>query len=253
MSRSGDERETNDLLEAVQDVARKEQREAEEWWEAVERGDRSSLPEAAPAVEDLRPLDDEERARMTESLFGVAPAKEEPPPAPLIDLERARRRRRSAWGAVVAGALAAGLAALVVTQRGAGLPEYAIEARAGERALRGEADPSGLPRYTGGSLLTIVLRPAEAVPGEVDVASVLVPKTGAARAVEMDVEPAPGGALRLTAVLGATFDAPPGRYRLVFLVAPKGGLPADPVAARGAPPDGGRRLQHEFEIVTVTD
>lgn len=250
----------DDGLQGLRDVAREEQAETDAWWTAAEAGDANGLPEGV-SLDAVRPLDDAERDAMTAELFGLAadapvtddaPASEAPAaanedaaPAPVISLAS---RRRKVWGAVLSGALAAGLAALTLSPGASSLPGYALEARAGEQALRGEPETGGQATYTQGSLLTFVLRPAQAVDGEVTVDVVLRPAEGEPRVVPMAVQAAPAGALRVTAELGRTFEAAPGRYSLVFLVAPKGRRVEDPITASKDGAGGVVRLEHKFVV-----
>ena len=232
------------LLAALADAAREEDQQADAWWDAVQAGDRAGLPEDGPALEALAPLDDQEQARLTAALFG-APAEQPAPLAPVINLA-ARRRWLSAAASL---AVAAGVAAMVLLSSGPTLPGYALEVRAGEQALRSEGPAAAEPVYAPGSVLSFVLRPERRAEQPVTVAAVLYPERGAAAVVEFEVEASPEGAVRLSAELGRTFSAAPGRYRLVFWVAPEGGLPVDPAEAAPAELEGAQRLEHRFRIV----
>lgn len=244
-----------ELLDALARIASEEDREADALWAAVEAGDADALPEDGPGLDVLRPLDEAERGEMADSLFGLSPASSEPgpeaereaPAAPVIDL--AARRRRTWVSAGVGLALAAGLA-MIVFGRSAALPEYALEVRAGEQIMRG--DEVATKTFAEGSVLSAVLRPQQAVEGEVEVAVVLVPESGAARPVDLRTQVSETGAVRFTGVVGRELPVGPGTHRLVFLVAPKGGLPSDPAAAHEAAPAGGRRLQYVF-LVSVRE
>jgi hypothetical protein len=237
-----DSSDPDPLLEALARVAREETQETDQWWRAASEADPAGLPEGAPGPDVLAPLGEAEQAAMAQALFGL-PAEAEVPAA-VVSLAAYRRR----WLPVAAGmALAAGIAAMVVLSAPPTLPGYQLEVRAGEQVLRSDPTPSAAePTYTEGSVLAFVLRPEARAELAVTVAAVLYPEAGVARVVPFEVEAADGGALRLTAELGQTFSAPPGRYRLVFLLAPVGGLPADPTQAE---PSEGQRLEHRFQVV----
>jgi len=239
-----EDRKESDLLAALRDVARDEDREADALWDAVQAGAADALPEDGPDLQALAPLDEAERADLVDGLFGLATeAPSEAPAAPVVDLAAHRRRRFLTAG--VGLALAAGLA-MVVFGRAASLPEYALEVRAGEQALRGDEVASTV--YTEGSVLSAVLRPDVGVEGGVDVAVVLVPEAGGAQRVALRTKLSETGAVRLTGVVGKELPVGPGQHTLVFLVAPKGDLPSDPAAAYDAAPAGGQRLQYVFRV-----
>lgn len=223
----------DDLLAALGDLARDQDEAADALWQAVQEG-----PTEAPGVQPgaLTPLDDGERADLTEALFGVEAA-----PAPVIDLAS---RRRGFIGAGVGLALAAGLA-MVVFGRAASLPDYALEVRAGEQVLRGDEARSQV--FSQGSVLSAVLRPEVDAAGA-EVAVVLVPAGGSAQVLDLPVQVSASGAMRLRAVIGRDVPVGVGEHRLVFLVAPKGDLPSDPTSFADVAPSGAQRLQYIFRV-----
>lgn len=230
------------LLVALGRAAREEAQQTEAWWAAASKQDGTPLPPDGPDLEALAPLSGEEQGKMTEALFGI-PAEE---PAPVVSLASRRRVLSVAAGL----ALAAGVAAMVLFSGPQALPGYRLEVQAGEKVLRSEQGVADEPEYVEGSVLSFVLRPEAQAEVPVTVAAVLEPDGGAARVVPFDVTLASGGAVRLVAELGETFSAPPGRYRLVFLVGPEGALPSDPAISGTQPLEGVQRLEHRFRIVS---
>ncbi|MCA9555853.1 MAG: hypothetical protein KC933_37840 [Myxococcales bacterium] len=238
MTDRDDQSASDPLLAAVSRAAREEAHEVEAWWAAAAKGDAAGLPADAPAPTELAPLTEVEQAAMTEALFGI------PAAAPVVSLSSRRRRVSVAAGL----ALAAGIAAMVVISRPPTLPGYQLEVRAGEKALRSDGPSEVEPEYAEGSVLSFVLRPERRAEVPVAVVAVLHPEVGPPQVVPFEVELAEGGAVRLTAELGHTFSAPPGRYRLVFLLAPEGALPPRP-AEGDAAVEGIQRLEHRFRVV----
>src|SRR5262245_18764048 len=60
----------DDLTKKLGALARERGLETEAWWDAAERADASRIPGPPPSIEAIRPLDQRERAAMTDRLFG---------------------------------------------------------------------------------------------------------------------------------------------------------------------------------------
>lgn len=236
-----DEDRRDEALQKLGRMAEARTRETEDWWQAAEAGDQARLPEGAPPVDALRPLDDAERAKLTASLFG------EPPADNVVDLKARRRRISRAVGGALAVAAAAA-AVFVALPEDKTLPEYALVVRSGEKVMRSEAPVAGAYRYAPGSQVDVIVRPETTVEGEVHLSAVVVGADGAAKAWAGPVE-TKSGAFRVRGTFGDDVDLEPGAWRLVLTVSSK--VAPDPVATWRAPPAGARILEHRFQLETA--
>jgi hypothetical protein len=204
---------------------------AEEESALAERAARS--PEAAEALAAFRPLGEDFHARVAGALReqrkretaqpAVTPAPPAPAPAPPLTFRRRPARLRAAvWAA---GLAAAGLAGILLTRPGPPLPFYVSELGGGDRPERAE---TGVPPvYAPGSRFQLVLRPATAVQGEVEVRCVIAPRPDAAA---RDWRPCShaerdsSGALRVAGTVGADVPFQPGDWTLWVIVTRAGSL-----------------------------
>jgi hypothetical protein len=206
MTRREDE-EPAGLAEKVGEVARLEEQQAEEWWQAVADGDQSKLPAGAPQVSELRPLDRSEREDIVRAMFGEAALA---PRAP-----RSKLRRTLIFGTGALAALAASVL-LLVLQPGPSLPRYEMSFSGGERVERSADATPTLKILTTGSGFEVVLRPATPVKNEAYFTGVFSGAGPRQISWEPTVERSPDGALRARAVIGRDLELPPGDWSLTL-------------------------------------
>lgn len=189
-------------------------REEEAMWQALAEGtaspdeirhlqQRAALdPDAATAWERFRPLEDDDDLRIASAMA-----------------RRVRSDRRRSRFTAAAGALAAVLVAGVwfASPNGnAGLPSYGLEASTPDLQMRG-TEAEGLPRHAPGSVLTLVLRPADPVQEPVTVDSYLVEGDGLVT-LNLRWDTSRQGSARLSGEVRALFGARSGPQRLLALV-----------------------------------
>lgn len=229
-----EEEDDDALLRALGALAREREAEAE-------------ADDAWPADDEaLRPLDEAEAAMLMDAVLG-AEVRAEPPPSPATLTPP--RRRGWVWAGVV-GALAAALLLAIGLRGPDALPDYRLTAGAGEQTFR--ADPEapaadGRARYTTGSRVQLVARPASDVPDPV-VARVYVRQGGQTTRLDPPVQVSPTGAVRLDAVAGETLPLPEGEGELILLVRPTDLGTDDAELLQAADPRPARRLTHEFSF-----
>jgi hypothetical protein len=256
------------ILHALRDAARAENEAEEAAW--------SQLARAAPQL--AQPPDEAFRQRLTEAILaqpaagagaqgteaGQVPGREaQRPPAPDSGVtpigRRPRRPTRRLFVAVAFGAplAAAASALLLMGPRGepTELPGYELEASGGLRALRGPADTRAVEpqKLAPSSVLRVVLRPAIAVDGPVQVA-VFVAQRGQMNDVEVvspPVEIAPTGAIAVHAEAGPTFGARRGPWELRLVVSRPELASRSAELGRGpeSSGDGWQRLTVPIELV----
>ncbi|MEQ9504168.1 MAG: hypothetical protein RIT81_45355 [Deltaproteobacteria bacterium] len=214
--------------------------EADDWWDAAKEGRQDRLPDGAPPVDALKPLDDDERARMTEALFGVAPQAE------VVDLA-AKRRSRIRLGAAAgfAAAAAAAVVLFVTAPSTPALPEYAMVVRSGEKVVRSDTPTTDDYRYVAGSHVDVIVRPRVTVEGTAHLSAVAVDADGTAHSWTGPVVTR-DGAFRVGGTFGEDVNLEPGAWRLVLVVSSD--PIADPTASWATPPTGARVVEHRFQL-----
>jgi len=253
-----------DLGKLARDRSAEERRRLGEEWDRLAAGELSPEEEAAladrasrspegseeaQAFEAFRPLGEDFQARLVGAIreqrqreTAAAAAGPAPPPSaatpstlPLAFRPRGRLRGPVAWGAGLAAAAA--LAGVLVTRPGPPLPAYAAELAGGVRPERGAA---GAPPaiYTPGSRFELVLQPATAISGEVEVRCVIA-RRGAIATQDWPpcaaAERAEGGSLRVAGTVGRDIPYQPGEWTLWVIVVRT--RPLGALGRRGSPTD----------------
>ncbi|MEL7368717.1 MAG: hypothetical protein AAFN74_07390, partial [Myxococcota bacterium] len=231
---SGENERDQVLLRQLRGVIEQQAEEEDRWWKAVEEGRAEALPPDAPSLEVLRPLDDDAHDAIVDMLLTSSSPEAEttpddpPSPIPLprpsrIPRSRVLRSRSVGIGAVV---LAACMAAVIFRPTAPSqLPSFQMEVSGGERAFRSETSaPSS--RFTVGSVLSAVFRPAQPRSDVSDFRAVLLPADGVPRLVDAQVERAAEGALRATLIFQPDWKLAAGTHRLIFMLAPENSLPS---------------------------
>jgi hypothetical protein len=188
------------LLKALRETARAEDRADEAALAQAEAGQSAHLDQAA-------------RERIAASLLEA--------PTGVVSLE-GRRRARRRWTTWLAVPLAAAAALLLVARpRPTALPGYELVATGGLREVRGLGDqPDRIQRLAPGSVLDVKLRPATAVQGSV-LAMAFAVQGGRADPVSPIIEVAPSGAVSVRAEAASVFGERRGRWELrIFLARP---------------------------------
>lgn len=243
----------DELLERLAQVARERRtRETDDpRWERLAAGalseqERAELerlasqsPEDARKREAFTPLDAAARQRIVDR---IGPLLATAPPAGKVVPFRPRR-----WVAVVP-ALAAAAAVLFFAWPGrqlAPVPEYQL-ALSGEQALRGEPSAEAVPRLGPGSQLSLVLRPARAVEGAIQVRAFLV-QGGKAQPWNPPMEVSSEGAVRIAGLVETLLPVAPGEWTIAVAVGRAGAVPELPseveaMLAGGQPGREGVRL-----------
>ncbi len=148
------------------------------------------------------------------------------------------RRRAAAWGGGLGLAAAAILFAVLILP---GLPTYVAEIKGGDVIARGVSgsETAGLRRFSQGSRFELVLRPAQAIEGDVAVRCLLVAAGGGPpRPFPACDHPqrSDDGSLRVTGTVGSQIEYLPGDWTLWAFVARPDDLPsraAEPIAGKG--------------------
>jgi hypothetical protein len=239
------------LLRALARVAR-EDREAEEAeldgrWDALAAGllptaEEEELralaqgsPEAGAAYEAFRPLGADFRARVVEAArFQVgtkdrpAPAATEPRPAPARPVSAVRRRRQRWWIPAAAALAAASVLLLLWPSRLPPLPTYGLELEGHVSTLRapGPEAAAGRRVFVPGNRLRLVLTPAVAVEGPVEVRAFVL---SSGVLTLLDAPPpavSEGGAVLVEGEVGADVRLPAGDLHLLVAVGRPGSLPS---------------------------
>lgn len=241
-----------DLLDALGAVAREQERSVEsERWEALARGELSPAqvaeiereaaddPETAELLELYRPIDAEARARIVERLAPPAPT-----PIPLW--------KRVPWVVVPVAAAAALMIWLMQPARLAPLPEYRALAEGGQSIERAGPAAEGPLVLGPDSVLTLVLRPATDVAGNVE-ARFFVGEGDALSEVPLRAERATAGSLRVQAKASEVFGARRGDLRLVAVVGRPEALASGALNKAKAAPDRGSGWQRVSVEVRLSD
>jgi len=186
----------------------------------------------AALFEALQPLDEAAHGRM-EALFGGAEAVEpeaaEPDSAEEAGAQVVAFPHKRRWPpfllALPVLAAAAGILLMLRPATYAPLPVYSLELEGGEQRVRsgGPAPAGGVAELTPETLVTLLLRPAEQVTGEVRLLAWLVRagEGGEAAVVPIDLPARPhdGGTLVVEGTAGGLFGARQGDWTLALLVA----------------------------------
>ncbi len=205
-----DNEEPDPILKALGDVAKVQQEQTTQAWQAANAEDDGAALAKITSIplDVLRPLDEAEQEAVLEDVFGV--------PANVVQLPQ---RRRSTWIAASAATVLAAAAAVLLSigpDRTA-LPAYEVEPMtAGEAVLRGpQVRPTGeAARYTAGSRISLTLRPSTAVQATVQVHAALVNDTEDRTQVQLETKSLGRGTLRVSAIVGQHLPDRPGNYRL---------------------------------------
>ena len=265
-----------DLLEELGAFVSSRDADDDRWWAAAQEGDSSALPSDFEGnVEDLRPLESGELDGIAQMLAAQR-ASESRPGATTPEVEAgggASTSEVEAGGGATTSEVEAGGSAEVVsldTQRAARwpwvagamaaaaavgifvaappdtspLPRYDLVVAGADQAFRGEAPQGAVQRHTVGSSLQVVLRPERRSDAPVAVA-VFGQHEGATRKLDLPVERAQTGALRLSGVLGRDVPLTPGRWTLIFVVAEEG----TPLVALPAKSGDVQRLTYDLVVV----
>lgn len=190
----------NGLAGMLGKLAQKQAEEAEAWQREDHRDDRS----------ELRPIDDLERARMTEALFGV----------------QKKTRALPRWLPIAAVFLLVALPASLVMLRGgnegAATPRFQMIVASGAATVR--SSTAADDRYSKGSRFELVFQPetrAEEAP-EISVARIdPADPAKAPQTIEVPIERSEGGAFRIKAEIGRELSFPPGPQLLRISVGRK--------------------------------
>lgn len=186
------------------------------------------------------------RGRILSSVQAEAAPREataEPP----IDLAQARARRRRWIGAGVASGLVAAAAVGLLTLTPGGprqgvMPSYTLEVSAGAQALRG--DEAKTRRFGPGTRMSIVLRPEAPSSEGLEARAALVSARGTF--VAQGAWQSAGGAFKLSGPAKDLFEAPPGVYTLIAVVARAEAMPED--LQESGPADGRVTLRVQVEL-----
>lgn len=254
----------DELLKELGDLARREQ-EAEvafldERWDRLAAGTLSaeedaelralaaSSPEIGEVYEAFRPLGADFQARVAAA--ATAELARGPAPQPVEDAPQPEQKsgarvllfpgvfRPLAWLGSVAAAAA--VLFLFIHKPPMPLPVYEARLEGGAQAMRGgEPGPAkGLPVFVPGSLLTLNVRPRQAVEGpasSVEARGFLGPLSGSGEILPWKPEPPfeiKGAFVHLRGTLGQEIQIPPGMWRIWIVVGRPGKLPsADELAA----------------------
>jgi hypothetical protein len=212
-----------DLTQTARDEMARERILLDERWDRLSAGTLSAEEEAELralaasseegrlALEAFRPLGDDFQDRVVRAIRA--------PAAKVLPFSR----RAARWGGGVAAAAALAAALFLTLSHPAALPEYRAELSGGNRRQRSEINANAR-RFAPGSPLEIVLRPQTAVEGEVEVRFFLQGE-GELRPVSLPAEIAPGGAVRISGVLGWEIAIPPGDWTVWSVVGRPGELP----------------------------
>lgn len=186
-------------------------------------------PELRAALDLCQPLGSSFEQRL------LARAKEQVKraPEPEVKSQRVPVPDKKPWWAgwqwlFLAPAAAGAVAAVLMVMPGQQeLPGYQLEVSHGAREFRGDAAPAvDAPRLVPGSRLRLDVRPQQLVEGDVDVRVFLAGASGLQR-VNMQVQKAQGGALRLEGVVGTDLQLPNGESLLHILVSRAGDITND--------------------------
>ncbi len=222
---SGEDGRDQVLLRGLRGVIEQEAAEEDRWWKAVEEGRREALPPDAPDLEVLRPLDDDAHDTIAGMLLTTprsAAEIEATADHQYLPVLSFRRPRVAAAGAAL---MAACIAAVTLMPVAPSLSPYSMEVSGGEREFRGGTRPAS-SRFTAGSVMSVVFRPARPQSDVPDLRAVLLPTEGVPRLVDAQVERASGGALRATLIFEKGWQLTAGSHRIVFILAPKDRLPS---------------------------
>lgn len=228
-----DDRLLSDLARLARKEGRSEEERLDERWDRLAAGTLTaeeeaklralaeSSPEAREAYEAFRPLGVEFEARMV----AAAAAQLRRPRPRLLPFRRPAARIWASLGA--AGAVAASMLLLFRPVALRPLPIYVAELKGGVQDTRGGEVPGTSPQvFVPGSLLTLEVRPREALEGEVEAMSFL------SQGNEVVVwEPQPpleisNGAVRLRGTLGQEIHLPAGDWRVWIVVHRPGKTPS---------------------------
>jgi hypothetical protein len=251
----------------ARDRARQENEQLDERWDRLAAGSLSPEEEAelraeaegsaggTAALAAFQPLGAEAEARILAQIRAqrmaerpaVAtprPVVASPPAAPAKNV-LPFRRRAVVWGGGLGLAAAAVLVAVLnLPGSSAPLPSYVAELK-GNRSARGPSgtEAPGIPTFSPGARFELVLRPAEAVKGNVALRCLLVAAGGGPPrpfpACD-DVKRSDDGSLLVTGTVGSGIAGPPGAWTLWAIVARPGDLPKDPPVTGVAEPIAGK-------------
>jgi hypothetical protein len=191
-------------------------------------------PETRRALEAMTPLGDAFTEQVTDEILKTLGATDAPATStPVANVGPTLWERLREFFSLplmmAAPALALG-AFLVVSVPGGitpgALPLYTLEMSTQDKTLRsGEDAPSqGVADFSSGSLLEVVLRPAEGTAEALEVQSFLLGPSGL-QVAPLSRRVSASGAVKLTATVGEDLVAAPGVYELLVVVAPEGAAP----------------------------
>lgn len=217
--------------------------------EAALRAEAEGSPDLELAWEGFRPLAPELRAAIVRDAAARLEASKKPgEPARVLVFPR------KAWLAGLA--VAASLILAVSIWRFPGtrepLPAYQLIPGGGLRNERsGAGSAAEILRLAPGIRFEVVLRPERAAENEPAV-KIFKFRNGNIEPLPLDkklIEIAPGGTVRISAVLGEDFDLEPGEQTLVFVVGRGGSLPAAEKLLATKPHSDWQLLEQRVEVI----
>lgn len=210
--------------------------------EAAVRAEAAGSAEGAAAFAAFQPLGAEAEARIVARISAQRTAERAAvaaasvavaPPAPEGKVLPFRRRVALWSGGLGLAAAAVLVAVLVLPGRSGPLPAYSAEVQGGDLSDRGTAgaEAPGIPTFSPGSRFELLLRPAEAVQGNIAVRCLLVAAGGGPPrpfpACD-DAKRSGDGSLRVVGTVGSEVQVPAGDWTIWAIVARPGELPEDP-------------------------
>jgi hypothetical protein len=200
------------------------------------------------AMTAFAPLDEAARERFAAAALtamGASAAAPEPEGAKILPFRKTWAGRVLTFAVPLAAAAALAFVLLRPGPEGPGLPDYRLDATAGERTLRSaEPAPADVPRYGPGSRIELVLRPSTAAQGPVTVRGFLN-RGGELQPWAVTPEVSPEGAIRIAGPVEELLPDVTGEVELLLAVGRPEALP-DAGEVLTATPKGWRLLRYRL-------
>ncbi len=243
----------DELLEALAAAARAERARDPRYDaladDALSEEDRAALAALGDdeAMTVFTPLGDAAKARFADAALGALGAQAPPASgAKVLPFRRTWVGRALTFAVPLAAAAALAFILLRPAAEGPGLPEYRLDATAGERTLRSaDPAPADVPRYGPGSRIELVLRPSTAAQGPVAVRAFLN-RGGELQPWAVTPEVSPEGAVRIAGPVEKLLPEVTGEVEILLAVGRPEALP-DARDVLTAPPAGWRLLRYRLE------